>query len=172
MICKKEDLKSIRENNSEKKIVVALGSFDLFHYEHLRYLLDAKKQGDILVVGIKDDKAVSQKDNNRPIIKQEWRTQIIDSIKCVDYTYICENNYEKINVENFENLESQNWWNLFSEMFNLLRPNVLYFEENEKLEKVRKKASEEFNFLLISRKRTELISTSKIINKIKNNIEI
>ncbi|MBQ7307490.1 MAG: adenylyltransferase/cytidyltransferase family protein [Clostridia bacterium] len=169
MICQREDLRKIRETNMNKKIVVALGSFDLFHYEHLRYLSDAKQLGDILVVGIKDDKAVSQKNVNRPIIKQEWRVAIIDALKCVDYTYICSNNCEKNNTELIEDLDSQNWWNLFNDMFANLQPDILYFEENEKLKNARIKASKKYNFRLESRERTELISTSKIINKIRNN---
>ena len=35
-----------------KKVVLGTGTFDLFHYEHLKYLEGAKKQGDILVVAI------------------------------------------------------------------------------------------------------------------------
>ena len=40
MIVTLEYLKSIREEC--RNIVLATGTFDLFHYEHLRYLEDAK----------------------------------------------------------------------------------------------------------------------------------
>lgn len=169
MICQKEDLVKIRKENKNKKIVVALGSFDLFHYEHLRYLSDAKKLGDILVVGVKNDKAVSIKDKFRPIINQEWRTEIVDALKCVDYTFLCKENNQSNSLELFENNESLLWWNLFTDLFENLNPDILYFEKNEKLQKVRIKASKIYKFNLVSRERTEIISTSKIINKIKNN---
>ena len=35
-----------------KKVVLATGTVDLFHYEHLKYLEGAKQQGDILVVAV------------------------------------------------------------------------------------------------------------------------
>jgi D-beta-D-heptose 7-phosphate kinase/D-beta-D-heptose 1-phosphate adenosyltransferase len=38
-----------------KKIVFTNGCFDILHVGHTRYLRDAKKQGDILVLGLNSD---------------------------------------------------------------------------------------------------------------------
>ena len=43
MIVSYNDLKEIRNKYRDKKIVITIGTFDLFHWEHLRYLIDAKK---------------------------------------------------------------------------------------------------------------------------------
>ena len=45
--------KKLQTEREGKKVVLATGTFDLFHYEHLKYLENAKKQGDILVVAVK-----------------------------------------------------------------------------------------------------------------------
>ena len=69
MIVDVSKLNDIRKNN-KGKIVLALGTFDLFHYEHLRYLQSAKEQGDILVVAIKDNYCAKLKGKDRPIIDE------------------------------------------------------------------------------------------------------
>ena len=50
-IVSKDSFREIRERlRAEKKtIVLCHGVFDLLHYGHLEHILDAKKQGDILV---------------------------------------------------------------------------------------------------------------------------
>ena len=39
-----------------RKIVVTIGSWDMLHIGHLRYLMKAKEHGDILVVGVDSDR--------------------------------------------------------------------------------------------------------------------
>ena len=78
--------------NKTKKIVYLDGVFDLFHRGHLESLIKAKNilnepDNTLLLVGIVGDKdATSYK--RKPIINEEDRTEIIKSIKYVDYT-IC-----------------------------------------------------------------------------------
>ena len=40
-----------------KKVVFTNGCFDILHVGHLRYLNDAKKQGDVLIVGVNSDES-------------------------------------------------------------------------------------------------------------------
>ena len=40
------------------RIVLTIGSWDLLHIGHLRYLLRAKEQGDVLVVGVDSDRGI------------------------------------------------------------------------------------------------------------------
>ncbi len=69
-----------------KKIVFANGCFDLLHYGHIDYLLGAKKLGDVLIVAVNSDKSVKQyKGDDRPIIPQEQRLEILDAIRFIDY---------------------------------------------------------------------------------------
>jgi rfaE bifunctional protein nucleotidyltransferase chain/domain len=70
-------------------IVTCNGSFDLFHYGHLRFLQEAKTQGDVLIVGLNSDNSIRQyKDPSRPIIPQEQRAEILAALAIVDYVHI------------------------------------------------------------------------------------
>jgi D-beta-D-heptose 7-phosphate kinase/D-beta-D-heptose 1-phosphate adenosyltransferase len=87
-IKEKEDLRRIIEDLKAKgrRIVFTNGCFDLLHIGHIRYLEDAKSLGDILVAGVNSDQSIrGLKGNNRPILPQEERTEILSSLGCVDY---------------------------------------------------------------------------------------
>ena len=73
----------ISDKRIGKKVVLATGTFDLFHYEHLKYLEGAKKQGDILVVAIKNNKCAGLKGDGRPIIDEKQRIEYIGSMKAI-----------------------------------------------------------------------------------------
>lgn len=170
MILNINELKNIRKNNPNKRIVLALGSFDLFHWEHLNYLNDAKKLGDILVVCVKDDYSVSFKAKDRPVIEEKQRIEIVDNLKCVDFCTLV--SPQKLNdniysiIPMIDDVHVKLWWELFYSVFEYLEPDILYYEENERLQPSREKISDIFNIKLISRFRTERISTTKIIDKI------
>lgn len=72
---------------NKKKIVLAHGTFDLFHYGHLKHLQRAKKFGDKLIVSITSDKFV-KKGPNRPIFKDRERLELIKSLNFVDEAFI------------------------------------------------------------------------------------
>lgn len=69
------------------KIVCTVGSWDMLHIGHLRYLIKAKEQGDVLVVGADSDRGIKlyKKSNLRPIIPQEERMEMLKYQECVDY---------------------------------------------------------------------------------------
>lgn len=72
-----------------KRIVFTNGCYDLIHPGHIKYLIDAKKLGDILVVGLNSDKSVtSLKGDTRPINNQDDRACILAAIEAVDYIVI------------------------------------------------------------------------------------
>ncbi len=72
-----------------KRIVFANGCFDLLHAGHIRYLADAKGQGDILVVGLNGDKSVRKlKGKGRPILPQSERAELVGALGCVDHIII------------------------------------------------------------------------------------
>lgn len=92
-ILKRENLKEIlgKEKRGNKKLVLANGCFDIIHIGHIRYLREAKKEGDILLVAVNSDNSVKRiKGQNRPIINERERAFIIASFKCVDYVVIFE----------------------------------------------------------------------------------
>lgn len=72
-----------------KRIVLANGGFDLIHVGHIRYLKEAKKEGDILLVALNSDSSVRKlKGPGRPILAEDERSEIISSFYFVDYVII------------------------------------------------------------------------------------
>lgn len=72
-----------------KKIVFTNGCFDILHVGHLRYLNDAKKQGDVLIVGVNSDESVRRlKGPTRPINNEIDRAEMLSGLKAVDFTLI------------------------------------------------------------------------------------
>tara|TARA_Y100000034_G_C6898257_1_gene414635 strand:+ start:145 stop:1881 length:1737 start_codon:yes stop_codon:yes gene_type:complete len=88
-----EELKRIveEERNKGKKIVWTNGCFDLLHSGHVKYLKEAKKFGDVLIVGLNSDSSVKKlKGDGRPINSEKERAEIISSLGIVDYVLIFE----------------------------------------------------------------------------------
>lgn len=159
--------RNVKEVRNGKKVVLATGSFDLFHFDHLKYLEGAKRQGDILVVAVKSDKAVQMKNPNRPIICEEHRAAIVDSIKPVDFTIIVEYN-KMLQLEmKAENGKQREWLVIFQELFKSLRPDILYYEDNPVLQSARDKVFEKYGITGVMKKRGTNTSTTEIVQKLK-----
>ncbi len=72
-----------------KAIVFTNGCFDLLHYGHVKYLEDAKKKGDILIVAVNSDASVRKiKGDKRPIVNEGDRQGIIAALESVDYVIL------------------------------------------------------------------------------------
>lgn len=75
-----------RAKAAGKKIVFTNGCFDILHVGHVSYLKEAKKLGDILVIGVNSDESVKRlKGENRPINSLEDRMTLLSSLDFVDY---------------------------------------------------------------------------------------
>lgn len=67
------------------RVVATIGTWDLLHIGHVRYLNNAKSRGDILVVGVDSDRAVRDyKGPLRPIVPYIERAEILTYQSCVD----------------------------------------------------------------------------------------
>ena len=88
----KENLNDINNLKAEKKkIVFTNGCFDLLHVGHIRYLSNAKKLGDFLIVGLNSDESVKiLKGQNRPINQFEDRAMLLSALRSVDLVIIFE----------------------------------------------------------------------------------
>jgi len=74
---------------SGKKLVFTNGCFDILHVGHVRYLAAARSEGDVLVVGLNSDQSTRTiKDQNRPIVSQDQRAEVLSGLGCVDYITI------------------------------------------------------------------------------------
>jgi D-beta-D-heptose 7-phosphate kinase/D-beta-D-heptose 1-phosphate adenosyltransferase len=75
--------------NEGARIVFTNGCFDILHLGHVRYLREAKKLGDILIVGLNsDDSVTALKGTQRPYVSELERAEILASLECVDYVTI------------------------------------------------------------------------------------
>ena len=74
---------------SGQKIVFTNGCFDIMHVGHVRYLADARSEGDLLVVGLNSDASVQIiKGDKRPIVRQNHRAEVLASLGCVNFIVI------------------------------------------------------------------------------------
>ena len=63
------------------KIVFTNGCFDVLHYGHVHYLLQAKELGDILVIGLNSDNSVRRlKGPTRPINGENERAFVLAAL--------------------------------------------------------------------------------------------
>lgn len=78
-----------RLRNEGKSIVTTNGSFDIFHYGHVMLLDEAKRQGDVLIVGLNSDASVrAYKGPDRPINNESSRAGVLAAMEAVDYVFL------------------------------------------------------------------------------------
>ncbi len=84
-----KELDLFLENHRKSKIVFTNGCFDILHKGHVAYLNEAKKLGDILIVGVNSDASVQRlKGPTRPVNKQNDRAYVLSQLKSVDFVEI------------------------------------------------------------------------------------
>jgi D-beta-D-heptose 7-phosphate kinase/D-beta-D-heptose 1-phosphate adenosyltransferase len=83
-----------------QKIVFTNGCFDVLHFGHVQYLLEAKKLGDLLVVGLNSDASVRRlKGESRPINGENERAFVLAALEFVDYVVVFEEDTPKKLIE-------------------------------------------------------------------------
>ncbi len=91
-----------------KRICLTQGSFDMLHIGHGRYLKKAKDEADILIVGVDSDEKIRQrKGNDRPVVPQEERMEMLAYLRSVDHVVL-------------KPLKAKKW-----ELIKLIKPDVL-----------------------------------------------
>lgn len=97
----------------KKKIVLTQGTFDLVHIGHARYCDEAKKYGDVLIVGIdSDEKVKSRKGPDRPVVPEGERLEMMTYLRSVDVVVL-------------KPLKAPKW-----QLIKLVRPDVLVATHN------------------------------------------
>lgn len=67
------------------------GCFDIMHKGHVDYLSLAKKEVDILIVGVNSDESITRlKGKTRPITSIDNRKSVLASLECVDFVVVFE----------------------------------------------------------------------------------
>ena len=72
-----------------QRIAFANGVFDVLHVGHVRYLQDAARVADVLIVAVNSDKSVREiKGEGRPVMPQLERAELVSAIRGVTYVTI------------------------------------------------------------------------------------
>lgn len=75
-----------RHRREGKKIAFTNGCFDILHAGHVQYLREARKTGDLLILGLNSDTSVRAiKGEKRPLVPQGERAEVVASLTTVDY---------------------------------------------------------------------------------------
>jgi rfaE bifunctional protein nucleotidyltransferase chain/domain len=83
----REKMEELRNNG--KKIAFTNGCFDILHVGHVRYLREARKTADVLVLALNSDSSVrSIKGEKRPLMNEKERAEILAALEFVDFVTI------------------------------------------------------------------------------------
>lgn len=70
----------------QRQIVLTNGCFDILHRGHITYLEQARRLGDVLVVGVNTDESIRRlKGSGRPINSLADRMRVLAALSCVDH---------------------------------------------------------------------------------------
>lgn len=134
------------------RIVVTIGSWDMLHVGHARYLKKAKELGDVLIVGTDSDRGIkSYKDPSRPMVSEEERLEMLSYMDFIDFTIIV------------DDIDPEGKWQY--NLIDLIRPDVFVAVEGsypeEQIEDIRKYCKE-----VVMLPRQAETSTSNLIHKV------
>jgi FAD synthetase len=85
--------------SGKKKVVLASGVFDLLHLGHVKFLEEAKKAGGkdaVLIVIIARDSTVVENKGRKPIMSENQRRTLVESLRVVDEAVL---GFEKIELD-------------------------------------------------------------------------
>ena len=78
-----------RLRSEGRRLVFTNGCFDLLHVGHVRYLREARRLGDALIVAINSDRAVRElKGAGRPVMTAEERAEVLAALEAVSYVTV------------------------------------------------------------------------------------
>lgn len=132
-----------------KRIVTTNGVFDILHLGHAKYLEEAKRLGDILIVGVNTDYSVKQnKGPKRPVNDEKSRAGVLAALESVDYVFL------------FNEKDPRSW-------LSKIKPDIHVKAGDYKLSRIIEKGVvEENNGKIIIVKMKRGYSTTSLINKI------
>ncbi len=83
-----EDIGAILPLITKKNKVLVGGCFDVFHYGHLTFLKNAKREGDFLIVALESDEFIKKHKKRDPIHNQNQRAEILSANIFVDMVVV------------------------------------------------------------------------------------
>jgi len=101
-----------KDKTMKRRVVLASGVFDLLHLGHVKFLEEAKKAGGSnaeLIVIIARDSTVLKRKGKKPIMPENQRRALVESLKVVDQAIL-----------GFENFDT-------GKVIEKIKPNVIAF---------------------------------------------
>ncbi len=72
-----------------RRLVFTNGCFDILHVGHVRYLGQARAEGDALLVAINSDRSVrALKGEGRPVVTERERAEVLAGLAAVDFVTV------------------------------------------------------------------------------------
>lgn len=128
------------------KIVATIGTWDMLHIGHLRYLVRARSHGDFLVVGVDSDKAVGRYKNRKPFDPQDQRMEVLSHQACVSIVTL---------IDDID--ENGNWG---YDLIEKVKPCVFVAVEDSYPEEQREEIRKHCGELVVLSKQAENVSTT------------
>lgn len=83
-IVKLSEISKENKKDFKNKTILVGGCFELFHFGHLTFLMEAKKHGDKLIIALEADEFIEKSKNRKPLHTQHQRAQILAHLEIVD----------------------------------------------------------------------------------------
>ena len=144
-----------------KKVICTIGSWDMLHIGHLRYLDRAKKLGDVLIVGVDSDRAIRIYKNNpiRPVIPENERMEMLSYQEFIDYITL------------IDDVDDKGSWKL--ELIKKINPDIFVIVADESYSEQQKKNIAKFcgKLHILPRQARKTSSTNIVEDIFKKKIE-
>ena len=121
------------------KIGYTSGVYDMFHIGHLNIIKRAKEQCEYLIVGVTTDELCQSRKHKLPIICEQDRMAIVESIKYVDLV-IPQTDMDKVSVVEKYNVDAvfvgSDWkgtkaWDKYEKEFKKRKCSVVYLDHTD-----------------------------------------
>ena len=133
---------------ARKRIVLVGGCFDILHIGHVRFLSEAKRMGDYLVVLLESDQRVrALKGEKRPVFIQKERAELLSALGSVDLIVL---------------LPTMDTDRSYLNLIKRIKPDVIAVTENDPLMEKKRRQAEEVGSELRIIPLTKTVSTSKL----------
>jgi len=157
-IIKWEVIEKYKKYWQRKESVLVGGCFNIFHYGHLKFLQQAKKQGECLIISLESDEFIKKNKMREAIHNQRQRAEILSSLEIVDFV---------IMLPYFSS--DKEYYNLVKK----IKPSVIAVTEGDRYLTNKKKQAEMIGskVKIVSRLLRDF-SSKKIINILKSEFDI
>lgn len=133
---------------TDNTIVLIGGCFDILHIGHLKFIEEAKKYGDFLIVLLESDAKVRRlKGINRPIFNQKERAVMLSSLTLVDL------------VISLPDMKSDAD---YEELIERIKPEIIVITENDPMEEKKRNQADKFKSKFVVIPYIKTYSTSKL----------